>query len=98
VMVTDAVTFQQDWQELRPGESVPQVDFTAQVVVFLQAGQEPTAGYSIRISSLEEKTDQLVVHYKVESPAAAEAQVITHPWSMQVIPKPSEPVIFQKDP
>jgi hypothetical protein len=100
VIVTDAVTFQQDWQELRPGESVPQVDFTAQVVVFLTAGEEPAAGYSIHVSSLEEKADQLVIHYKVEIPASGtvESQIISHPWSMQVIPKPSVPVIFQKDP
>jgi hypothetical protein len=99
-LVTDAPAFQQDWQMLRPGESVPPVDFTSQVVVFLTASGEPTAGYSIHVSNLEEKTDQWVIHYKVEAPASGtvEAQVITHPWSMQVIPKPSVPVIFLKDP
>jgi hypothetical protein len=99
VLVTDAVTFKQDWQQLRPGETAPDVDFATQAVVFLTAGVEPSAGYSIHLSNLEEKTDQLVIHYKVETPApgALEAQILTHPWSMQVIPKSTKAVVFQKD-
>jgi hypothetical protein len=76
------------------------VDFTKNSVVILNAGEKPTAGYSIHVSRLEEKADQLVIHYKLESPepGAVTAQVLTHPWSLQVIPKPSKPVAFQKDP
>jgi hypothetical protein len=98
-LVTDAVTFKLDWQQLRPGETVPEVDFTSQAVLLLMAGEEPTTGYSIHVSTLEEKTDQLVIHYNVNSPApgTVEAQVLTHPWSMQVIPKPIKTIVFQKD-
>ena len=43
-LVTDGLDFKQDWQELRPGEEVPRVDFTTQAVVLLMAGEEPTPG------------------------------------------------------
>ncbi|HUO57084.1 MAG TPA: protease complex subunit PrcB family protein [bacterium] len=98
-LVTDPEVFKQDWQALRPGETPPDVDFTTQAVVYLAAGQQPTPGYSVHVSNLEEKTEQLVIHYKVEGPAAGTttAQLLTRPWSLQVIPKPSKPVQFQKD-
>jgi hypothetical protein len=98
-LITDGDSFQKYWQVSHPGENAPVVDFTTQAVVVLMAGVKPTAGYSIHVSRLEEKSDQLVIHYKVESPApdAVTAQIITHPWAMQVIPKPSKPVTFLKD-
>ncbi len=99
-LVTDAETFQKYWGVPHPGEAPPRVDFTQQAVVVLMAGGKPTAGYSIYVSRLEEKTDQLVIHYRLDSPAAdaVTAQILTNPWSLQVIPKPSKPVLFLKDP
>ncbi len=99
-LVTDAETFQRVWQVPHPGEAPPAVDFTKDAVVILNAGEKPSAGYSIHVSRLEEKEDQLVIHYRVESPApgAVAAAMITHPWVLQIIPKPSKPVIFVKDP
>lgn len=98
-LVTDAAAFTQIWAALRPGQTPPTVDFGTQAVVFLQAGEKPAAGYDIRVSRLEEQEDQLLVHYQVLvlTLNGASAQVLTHPWSLQVIPKPSKPVSFQKD-
>jgi hypothetical protein len=98
-LVTNAVTFQKDWNLLRPGEPLPTVDFTKQAVILLMAGTKPTPGYSIKVSRLEEKADQLVIWYKVGSPSAGSvlAQVLAYPWSMQVILKPNKSVVFNKD-
>jgi hypothetical protein len=98
-LVTDAETFQKYWQIPHPGETSPAVDFTKDAVVILNAGEKPSAGYSIHVTRLEEKTDQLVIHYKVDAPApdAMVAAMITHPWVLQIIPKPSKPVVFAKD-
>jgi len=100
VIISDAATFKDDWVRLRPGESAPLIDFDTQSVVFLIAGEEPSSGYSIKVSNLEERGDGWVVHYHITSPDpdTAAAQVLTHPWSIQVIPKPTKPVTFQKDP
>ncbi|HEV2354185.1 MAG TPA: zf-HC2 domain-containing protein [Puia sp.] len=98
-LVTDAVTFQKYWQTFRSGQVPPTVDFTTQAVVVLMDQERPTAGYSIQITALEDKSDQLVIHYKVEGPASGSfnAQVLTRPWTLQIIPKPTKPVVFQKD-
>ena len=98
-LVTDEATFQKYWNIPHPGEAPPAVDFTTQAVVVLMAGGKPTAGYSIYVSRLEEKADQLVIHYRVDSPApdAVTAQILTNPWALQIIPKPSKPVVFVKD-
>lgn len=98
-LIKDAETFQKYWNIPHPGEAPPTVDFTTQAVVVLTAGSKPTAGYSIYVSRLEEKADQLVIHYRVDSPSAdaATAQIFTNPWALQIIPKPSHPVIFLRD-
>jgi len=98
--VTDAQAFQELWQGVNPNQPLPTVDFTRQAVVALMAGQEPSSGYSIQVSRLEEKADQLVIHYRVEAPSANTVAnaVSTSPWAMQVIEKPSKPVVFQRDP
>ena len=99
-LVTDVETFQKYWRVSHPAEVLPAVDFAKEAVVVLMAGEKPTAGYSILVSRLEEKADQLVIHYRVDSPApgAVTAQIITHPWAMQIIPKPAKPIVFTKDP
>jgi hypothetical protein len=99
LLVTDTNTFAVYWQVFRPQETPPAVDFTRQAVIVLLAGQKPTAGYSIHVSQLEDKPDQFVIHYRVENPpsGAITAQILTSPWFMQIIPKPSKPVVFQKD-
>jgi hypothetical protein len=98
-LVTDPAVFISLWQVLRSGETVPTVDFTTQAVILLNAGEEPSSGYRVQVRQMEEKEGQMVVHYHVEPPAPgiATAQVLTHPWTLQVIPRPDKPVQFQKD-
>lgn len=98
-LVTDDATFQKYWRIFRPGQAPPTIDFTTQAVVVLMDEERPTAGYSIHITGFEDKPDQLVVHYQVEAPATGSfnAQVLTRPWALQIIPKPTKPVVFQKD-
>ncbi|HJT25491.1 MAG TPA: protease complex subunit PrcB family protein, partial [bacterium] len=98
-LITDAASFDKYWQTFQPGKTPPTVDFTTQAVVVLMDQERPTVGYSIHVSDLEDKTDQLVIHYKVEAPApgSINAQVLTRPWALQIIPKPAKPVVFQRD-
>jgi hypothetical protein len=97
LLITDAAQFEAVWKGLRPSESVPTVDFTTQAVVLLNGGEEPSGGYSVKIRQEEETTDQIIIHYLVLPPAPSLAAGSTHPWTLQVIPKPSLPVQFQKD-
>jgi hypothetical protein len=100
VLVTDFETFKSYWESFQPGQALPAVDFTKQAVVVLLDSQRPTSGYLIHVSGLEETTNQLIVHYKTENPPSDSftAQILTWPWSMQEISKPTKPVVFQRDP
>lgn len=98
-VITDQATFQAEWNKVQPNQSLPPADFTTQAVILLDAGDQPTTGYAIRISRLEDTTTQLIVHYQIEvpPPGTVTGQMFTRPWAMQVIPKPVKPVTFQKD-
>lgn len=99
-LVTDLGTFKSYWENFHPERDLPAVDFTNQSVVVLMDKVRPNSGFNIHISSLEETTDQLIIHYKTENPPSDSftAQVLAWPWSMQEISKPAKPVIFQRDP
>ncbi len=98
-LITDSKTLQETWKFLRPEEPAPKLDFDNQAIVFLQAGEEPTGGYSVNMTSLDQGEDQWVVHWKVEGPAddSTVSETVTRPWTLQVIPKPDKPVEFQKE-
>ena len=98
-LLADEDSFENVWKVLEPGKLAPAVDFTTQAVVFLEAGLEPTPGYAIRILQMEDKPDKLVVHWKETQPGSdtVAAQVVTYPWILQVIDKPSKPVTFTQD-
>ena len=100
ILITDEASLRGAWNRLDPGRPQPRVDFENQAVLLLSAGTEPTAGYSIRITRLEEAEARLTVHYRIQAPApdAVTAQVLTHPWTFRIIPKPSRAVVFQRDP
>ena len=98
-LITDAATFQTEWNKVQLGQPLPPVDLTTQAVVLLNAGEKPTTGYSIQLSRSEETANQLIIHYQVlvPAPGAITGQMVTHPWVLQAIPKPVKPVVFQKD-
>lgn len=97
-LVTDAETFKERWETLNPNQPVPVVDFAQQAVVLIGAGEEPTAGYSIQVTRLEEQAGQWVVHYQVAAPGGSQTAVPTYPWVMKAVPKPDKPVVFTQNP
>ncbi len=98
ILLSDEETFKNYWMKLQPGKDLPPVDFSKQAVVLLGDGQTPNGAYRIRLLKLEDRTDRLIVHYQIEELSSYHFQVITTPWAIQVIDKPSKPVVFQHDP
>jgi hypothetical protein len=96
-LLEDADSFKKVWRVLEPQEPIPSVDFTQRAVVFLEAGPEFTNGYKIRVSRLEENPDQLVIYWAENGPNTLTGQVLTFPWTLQVIEKPLKPVLFNQD-
>ncbi len=56
--------------------------------LLIAAGEKPSAGCSVGIIYIEDKSDGLKVHYRVAGPAPNQmtAQVITHPYVLIRIP------------
>jgi hypothetical protein len=79
----------------------PPIDFSRQMVVAVFMGQKPSSGYRIRIIGEEETPSPqgrtLVVKIETTSPAAglSSATVLTHPFSLKVVPLFIGPVQFQ---
>ena len=75
------------------------VDFARQMVVLVNSGDKPTAGYSAKIKSISIQETKIVILYSETAPekGAITAQVITSPYSIAVIPISSKPVEFIKE-
>lgn len=98
-LLTDADAFKTVWTGLRPSEALPDVDFSQQAVVLLLEGDHPCCGASVHVTRLKENNNQLIIHYQTTESGPTPTNLSpTRPWSMQVIPKPLKPLVFQKDP
>jgi hypothetical protein len=97
-IIIDPQTLKAYWTLLNPGEPPPSVDFTKYAVVMLVSAEKPTAGWHVGIERVEETSSNIVVWWMEDAPAAEGfvAQVISRPWTLQVVPKPVKPVIFKK--
>ncbi|KAF2514327.1 protease complex subunit PrcB family protein [Flavobacterium foetidum] len=78
--------------------SDPNIDFTKNALVGIFAGQKPSSGYEIKISSIVENSCEIIVNYFEKQPAAGEATTpsATYPSDFALIPKTSKPIYFNK--
>lgn len=80
--VTDSEGFDTLWEEHSGSSAIkPQVDFESESVLAVFAGQKPTGGYSIKITSVSLDGKALQVKYHETSPAkgSLNSQVLTSP-------------------
>ncbi len=77
-------------------DSVINVDFTKQMILYVSLGEKPTAGYSVVISGVKYGTNkiQVFITQKSPQPGAVTAQIITYPVCVKVIDKSDLPVEF----
>lgn len=79
-----------------PKPQLPPVDFEKQVVLAVFMGEKSTGGYEIKITSIKETDQALVVSVRATSPPADSftTQALTQPYDLRVIKKPTKPVEF----
>ncbi len=87
------------WQALWGTRPAPAVDFTQQSVLVALMGQQPTAGYGIRITDVRATGTRILAYVDETRPRPGDmvAQVITYPYDMVVVPKLTQPVAFDVD-
>ena len=73
-------------------------DFARETIVAVFLGQRPTAGYAIDIASVTQQNGVFVVEYTERKPSSntSTAQVLTSPFQIIRIPRPSGPIVFRE--
>lgn len=82
------------WKEIGASSTEPFVDFKKDTVLAVFAGTEPTAGYGIGVSGIEDQAGVRTVHISIQMPGSGcmAAETITHPFELVTVPKSSVPV------
>lgn len=98
VIMRDADSFRQLWQAHSGlNDNVPTVAFEREMVVAIFMGEQPTGGYSLNISGIEETPTELVVRYQEKRPSSDQMviQMLTAPAHWVAIPKRDTPIRFE---
>jgi PrcB C-terminal len=88
------------WEQHASDRPLPPVDFGREMVVALFMGSRPTAGYSVELTSVEERDGAIVVSYRERAPSrdAVTAQILTSPFHIVVVATSAGEVRFRKIP
>ncbi len=85
-VVRDAGVWREVWSDLRGGapSGRPRVDFARHMLVLVAAGERPTGGYAIRVSSVVRRDGRLVVRAQERTPGTGciTTQVLTAPYQV----------------
>lgn len=75
-------------------------DFSRETIVAVFLGQRPTAGYTVEITTVRQEGGAFVAEYVERKPPsnASTAQVLTSPFHIVRIPRPSAPIVFRERP
>jgi hypothetical protein len=88
------------WKELGSSKPRPAVDFARSTVLGVFLGSRPTAGYTVKIDTIERQGAELVVTYRERPPAPTDmvAQMLTAPYLLVTIEKFDGRVRFVRAP
>jgi hypothetical protein len=76
------------WKQTGSAEKVPVIDFTKAYVVAVFAGDKPTGGYAISVSTIKDAGDARTVNVLIEKPGAGcvTTQEVTSPYQVIRVP------------
>ena len=86
------------WTANNPQAPPAKIDFARNVVVAVFLGARPTSGFEVDITAVRTAGGPTVVEYieRRPDPADVVAQVVTSPFHIVSLPRPSGPVEFRK--
>ena len=80
--VRDPAAWAALWQSHAPGEDAPAVDFAADAVLAVFAGEKPSSGWAVELGVAEVIGGVLAVRYRVRPPVGMAQDVITSPFQI----------------
>jgi hypothetical protein len=105
VVVNDRASWESLWAEhkssMTPQPAAPQIDFSARTVVAVFLGERPNGCYEVRIESVQQVAETVLVRYREISEAERPSdvvctQAITYPAHIVTVLKTSYPFEFIK--
>lgn len=98
VVVRTEVEWATLWKEHAGKGKPPAVDLTRSILVGVFLGTRQSAGYTVKITGIEEQGAGVVVTYREQAPApdAMVAQVLTAPFHLVRTESRTGPVTFQR--
>lgn len=89
-LITSTDEFDRLWKMVDASGTPPVVDFKTNVVMAVFAGEQPTTGYTIEISNIEDSIER-TVSLTIAKPGTncIEGQVITAPYEIVIVPTTS---------
>ena len=81
-----------------PVASDPNIDFTKNFLVGLLAGQKPSSGYQIKITSIVENNCEIIINFYEKTPQPDEivTQTSTYPSDFILIPTTTKAIFFNR--
>lgn len=100
VTVRTAAEWAALWKELGSGKPRPAVDFAKSTILGVFLGSRPTAGFTVKIDSIERQGTEVVVTYRERPPAPTDmvAQMLTAPYVLVTIERFDGRVRFVRAP
>jgi hypothetical protein len=98
MLVKDGQTWKATWGQananLAPIPGLPPVDFGREMVAVVSLGEKATGGWSVEVVGVKTVEGKVRILYAEQGPppAAAAAQVVTHPWHAAVVARTDLPV------
>ncbi len=96
VTVRTAAEWKALWKEHAPADTMPEIDFTRDMVVGVFLGSKPSAGHAVEIVGVRTQDKDLIVEYVQKQPARGTmaAQILTEPYHLVSVAKHAGTVRF----
>lgn len=79
------------WKNVDASSSEPKIDFNTHEVLAIFAGPEPSTGYAVSVSGVEDQSGVRTVHILLTQPGSgcADVHATVHPFELVAVPKTS---------
>lgn len=99
------ITSEQEWNALlkkmnsvnpiSENFKIKEIDFSKEAVLVLFESVKTTGGHSVGVSGIRETDENIVVKVQKTAPEGMATTVMTQPYYLAKIKKPSKPVVFE---
>lgn len=93
----EVATDARSWKALaaKVGLDAPAPDFTKSIAVAVFVGERMTGGFTAAFEESVTSGDDLLVRYRIKTPAGFTTQAVAQPWKVRIFARPKGKVIIE---